>query len=59
MGRGSGHLKTLNRPYSVKHVMEAVGRAVSKDFKCVNADMIFALPDQTLSEVAYSGETGH
>ena len=50
------HLKTLNRPYSVKQVMETVGRAVSKDFKCVNADMIFALPDQTLSEVEQAGQ---
>jgi coproporphyrinogen III oxidase-like Fe-S oxidoreductase len=49
------HLKTLNRPYNVKQVMEAVGRAVSKDFKCVNADMIFALPDQTLRELEQAG----
>jgi oxygen-independent coproporphyrinogen-3 oxidase len=50
------HLATLNRPYSVKQVMESVGRAVNKDFKCVNADMIFALPDQTLSEVEQAGQ---
>jgi coproporphyrinogen III oxidase-like Fe-S oxidoreductase len=50
------HLRTLNRPYSVKQAMEAVGRAVGKGFKCVNADMIFALPDQTLSEVEQAGQ---
>jgi len=49
------HLATLNRPYRVKQVKQAVGRAVDKDFKCVNADVIFALPDQTLSEVEQAG----
>ena len=51
------HLKTLQRPYSVKQVMTAVDRAVSSGFKCVNADFIFALPDQTYSEVEEAGHT--
>lgn len=51
------HLKALHRPYSVKHVMTAVGRAVSNGFKCVNADFIFALPGQTYGEVEQAGHT--
>jgi oxygen-independent coproporphyrinogen-3 oxidase len=49
------HLKTLNRPYGVEGVKAAVGRAVGKGFTCVNADMIFALPDQTCTEVKEAG----
>ena len=45
------HLKTLHRPYTVEQVKAAVGRAVGKSFKCVNVDVMFALPDQTYSEV--------
>jgi oxygen-independent coproporphyrinogen-3 oxidase len=33
----------------------AVDRAVNKGFKCVNADMIFALPGQTCREVEQAG----
>jgi coproporphyrinogen III oxidase-like Fe-S oxidoreductase len=51
------HLKALRRPYSVKHVMTAVGRAVGNGFKCVNADFIFALPGQTYDEVKQAGHT--
>lgn len=51
------HLKTLHRPYSVKQVMTAVNRAAGNGFKCVNADFIFALPDQTYSEVEQAGYT--
>jgi coproporphyrinogen III oxidase-like Fe-S oxidoreductase len=51
------HLKALRRPYSVKHVVTAVGRAVSNGFKCVNADFIFALPGQTYGEVEQAGHT--
>ncbi len=50
------HLKTLKRPYDVEQVKGAVGRAVSKDFKCVNADVIFALPGQTYQEVEQAGQ---
>ncbi len=49
------HLKALHRPYSVKQVMAAVGRAANNGFKCVNADFIFALPDQTYGEVEQAG----
>ncbi len=49
------HLKTLKRPYDVEQVKGAVGRAVSKNFKCVNADVIFALPGQTYQEVEQAG----
>jgi len=51
------HLKTLKRPYIAEEVRAAVERAVSKDFKCVNADVIFALPDQTYDEVEEVGHT--
>jgi len=51
------HLKNLKRPYIVEEVRAAVERAVSKDFKCVNADVIFALPDQTYDEVEEVGHT--
>jgi coproporphyrinogen III oxidase-like Fe-S oxidoreductase len=49
------HLRTLKRPYNVREVIAAVGRAVDKGFECVNADIIFALPNQTYSEVAEAG----
>jgi oxygen-independent coproporphyrinogen-3 oxidase len=45
------HLKTLHRPYTVQQVKEAVVRAMDRDFVCVNADFIFALPDQTYEEI--------
>jgi len=49
------HLKALHRPYTVEQVRAAVERAVGKSFKCVNADSIFALPNQTYSEVEQAG----
>jgi coproporphyrinogen III oxidase-like Fe-S oxidoreductase len=49
------HLRTLNRKYNVKQVTAAVERSVGSGFKCVNVDIIFALPDQTYSEVAQAG----
>lgn len=49
------HLEALHRPYTVNQVKAAVQRAVSNGFECVNADAIFALPDQTLSEVEKLG----
>jgi coproporphyrinogen III oxidase-like Fe-S oxidoreductase len=49
------HLRTLNRPYSAAQVRAAVERAVGQGFKCVNVDTIFALPDQTCSEVEQAG----
>ncbi|MEN8173708.1 MAG: radical SAM protein, partial [Chloroflexota bacterium] len=41
------HLKNLHRPYTVGKVKAAVERAVNMGFKCVNVDVIFALPGQT------------
>jgi coproporphyrinogen III oxidase-like Fe-S oxidoreductase len=49
------HLERLERPYSVKEVKSAVERAVGAGFECVNTDMIFALPEQTLAEVEETG----
>jgi len=49
------HLKALQRPYTVEQVKAAVERAVGKGFKCVNVDVIFALPNQTCSEVEQAG----
>jgi len=49
------HLKTLCRPYTASQVTEAVGRAVSHGFTCVNVDVMFALPGQTEPEVADTG----
>jgi coproporphyrinogen III oxidase-like Fe-S oxidoreductase len=45
------HLRTLQRPYSAAEVQQAVRRAVGKGFTCVNADFIFALPNQTCAEI--------
>jgi coproporphyrinogen III oxidase-like Fe-S oxidoreductase len=45
------HLRTLQRPYTVQEVKGAVERAVAGGFECVNVDLIFALPDQTMGEV--------
>jgi coproporphyrinogen III oxidase-like Fe-S oxidoreductase len=45
------HLRTLQRPYTVQEVKGAVERAVTAGFECVNVDLIFALPDQTMGEV--------
>jgi coproporphyrinogen III oxidase-like Fe-S oxidoreductase len=50
------HLKNLHRPYSAEYVKDVVRRAVSREFTCVNADFIFAVPGQTYSEI---GEAGH
>ncbi|MGB7054732.1 MAG: radical SAM protein [bacterium] len=50
------HLRTLKRPYTVEEVEAAVERAVNMNFECVNADFIFALPDQTYSEVEQAGQ---
>jgi len=49
------HLRTLKRPYNAREARAAVDRAVNKGFDCVNADIIFALPDQTYAEVKEAG----
>jgi len=50
------HLETLGRPYTAMQVTAAVERAVRTGFKCVNVDVMFALPGQTYAEIE---ETGH
>ena len=49
------YLGLLNRPYNTKEVKAAVERAVNKGFKCFNVDFIFALPNQTYSELEQAG----
>jgi coproporphyrinogen III oxidase-like Fe-S oxidoreductase len=49
------HLQALHRPYTVEHVKRIVARARSVDFRCINADLIFALPGQTFREVEEAG----
>ena len=49
------HLKFLCRPYTAAGVKEAVQRAVSAGFKCVNVDVMFALPGQTYGEIEETG----
>jgi coproporphyrinogen III oxidase-like Fe-S oxidoreductase len=49
------HLRALHRPYTVNQVKAAIARAVSNGFRCVNADFIFALPNQTYSEIEQAG----
>ncbi len=49
------YLKVLNRLYNTKRVKEAAERVASKGFKCFNVDFIFALPNQSYSEVEKAG----
>jgi len=49
------YLKILNRPYNTKEVKAAVERAVNKGFTCFSVDFIFALPNQTYSELEQAG----
>ena len=49
------HLKFLGRPYTADGVKEAVRRAVAAGFKCVNVDVMFALPGQTHGEIEVTG----
>lgn len=51
------HLNFLNRPYTTAEVKAAVNLAVDQNFKCVNVDFIFALPDQTYDEIKQAGQT--
>jgi len=51
------HLRTLKRPYTSEEVKKAVKRAVNKNFHCVNADIMFALPTQTYDEIEQAGHT--
>jgi oxygen-independent coproporphyrinogen-3 oxidase len=49
------HLAFLGRPYTAAGVKDAVRRAVAAGFKCVNVDVLFALPGQTCGEVEQTG----
>jgi coproporphyrinogen III oxidase-like Fe-S oxidoreductase len=49
------HLRTLHRPYTAAQARTALQRAVDQGFQCVNADLIFALPNQTVPEVTQAG----
>jgi coproporphyrinogen III oxidase-like Fe-S oxidoreductase len=49
------HLRALHRPYTVDHIRKVLLRARAADFRCINADIIFALPGQTLEEIADAG----
>jgi oxygen-independent coproporphyrinogen-3 oxidase len=49
------YLRILSRPYNTKEVKAAVERAVNKGFACFNVDFIFALPEQTYSELEQAG----
>jgi coproporphyrinogen III oxidase-like Fe-S oxidoreductase len=48
------HLHTLSRPYTAAEAQAAITRAVARGFKCVNVDLIFALPGQTHEELGGS-----
>ncbi len=50
------HLRALHRPYTAEEGRAAVLRAVDSGFQCVNADIIFALPQQTYAEVQEAGQ---
>ena len=49
------HLKALTRPYTVKEVKNNISRAASRNFDCVNIDLIFDLPGQSESEIEQAG----
>jgi len=51
------HLSTLRRHYTTEEVKATVNRVVNMDFKCVNLDFIFALPNQTYKEIEEAGQT--
>jgi len=51
------HLRTLCRPYTAMEARAAIARAVGTGFKCVNVDLIFALPDQTHDELRTEART--
>jgi len=45
------HLRTLRRPYTAAEGRAVIERAVAAGFRCVNVDLIFALPHQTHEEL--------
>jgi len=50
-------LRYLARPYTAEVAKAAVERALNRGFKCVNADLMFALPGQTCREVKQAART--
>jgi oxygen-independent coproporphyrinogen-3 oxidase len=51
------HLNTLGRPYTAEKAKAAVELAVNNGFECFNADLMFALPDQSISEIVQAAQT--
>jgi len=49
------HLRTLCRPYTAAEARATIERVIGKGFKCVNVDLIFALPNQTHTELRQAG----
>ena len=49
------HLAYLRRPYTVSRAKHAVQMAMARGFRCVNVDIMFALPGQTYAEVEQAG----
>jgi oxygen-independent coproporphyrinogen-3 oxidase len=45
------HLRAIERPYTVAEVKKSVGRALERNFECVNIDFMFDLPNQTVAEI--------
>jgi len=49
------HLHRLGRPYKSDDVKKIISRVVDREFKCVNVDLMFALPGQTYQEIEQAG----
>jgi coproporphyrinogen III oxidase-like Fe-S oxidoreductase len=49
------HLKMLGRPYTADKAKAVIERTVRMDFKCVNVDLMFALPEQREDEIEQAG----
>ena len=45
------HLKTLGRPYRSDEARNVICPVVDRGFKCVNVDLMFALPGQSCREI--------
>ena len=51
------HLRRLCRPYTAAEAQAVIGRTISAGFKCVNVDLMFALPEQTRDELVAEART--
>ena len=51
------HLQTLGRQYTVDQIKHVITMAKLMDFECINVDLIFALPNQTLGEIEEAGRS--